>query len=261
MRRPSTEDEGRRWRLVRAGTDAIPLSLRRLMERATRGRSVAIPGTVPWRLISLICAAVALLVWVVFASPVLAVRNVQVNGLVWLEEFRVQEAAAVVRGTPLSRLDTSVVTGRVAALAPVASVEVTRVWPATVRIDIIERVPVGAVKRDNQFHLFDDQGVIFRAADSLPAEVVLVDIKIGEPDRLIKASLQVIRSLTPELRSELVSISIDGPAGIALALRKDRMVTWGDAVESDLKAKVATALLARKEKKIDVSVPEIITIE
>ena len=44
-------------------------------------------------------------------------------------------------------------------------------------------------------------------------------------------------------------------------LRKDRTVTWGDAEQSDLKAKVATALLSQKGKQIDVSVPEIVTIQ
>lgn len=257
MRRQPAEAENRRWRLVRAGTDAVPASLRRLMERAARRR----PGPVPWRLIGLACAAVAFLAWIVLGSPVLAVRHVRVHGLVMLEELRVVEAAGVTIGTPLARVDADAIAGRVAALAPVAAVEVSRGWPATLHIDVRERVPVGAVKRDNQFHLFDDQGVIFRAVASPPAGVVQVEIRSGDQERLVKASLKVIQALTPQLRSELVTLTLDGPAGIALALRRDRMVTWGDAEDSDLKAKVATALLAQKGKKFDVSVPEIVTIQ
>lgn len=250
-------DGRRRWRLVRARSDAIPASLRRLMARATRPRL----GTVPWGLLGLAVAVFVFLGWLVFASPVLGVRKVQVDGLILLEEFQVREAAGVVMGTPLPRVDTGSVTERVAALAPVASVDVTRVWPSTLRIEVVERVPVGAVKADDQLHVFDDQGVIFRTADSPPPDAVVVEIKSGDPARLVIQALKVIQALTPELKSELVTLTIDGPAGITLVLQKDRMVTWGDAEDSDLKARAATALLKQKGNRIDVSVPEIVTIQ
>jgi len=82
-----------------------------------------------------------------------------------------------------------------------------------------------------------------------------------QPDRPMRAALRVVAALTPQLRSELVKIVVNSPAGIVLMLRKDRTVTWGDAEQSDLKAKVATALLSQKGKQIDVSVPEIVTIQ
>jgi cell division protein FtsQ len=57
-----------------------------------------------------------------------------------------------------------------------------------------------------------------------------------------------------------VSISVEAPARIRLALQKDRQVIWGDSTENDLKARVATALLARDGSTFDVSAPDVVTI-
>jgi cell division protein FtsQ len=251
----SDGDGGRRWRLVRAGTDAVPAYLRRLFFPQNAGRRLA---SIPWGMVGATLATLAFLGWLGFVSPVLGVRHVQIDGLVFLDKDQVRETAGVLEGTPLTRVDTGEVARRVAAMTPVASVEVSRVWPSTLRIAVVERVAIGAVKRDNAFQLFDANAVIFRTSGSLPSDVVLVETNA---DNLIRASITVIRALTPQLRSELVRLSIDGPAGITLVLKKDRMVTWGDARQSELKAKVATALLKQKGARIDVSVPEIVTIQ
>jgi cell division protein FtsQ len=251
-------DGGRRWRLVRAGTDAVPESLRRLFfprTGSTVGRRLA---NTPWGLMVSSLATVGFLGWLIFVSPVLGVRTVRVEGLSFLDEAEVREATGVHDGTPLTRVDLDGVARRVGDLPAVAGVEVSRDWPSTLRITVVERVPIGGIKRDNAFALFDDKAVIFRTAEALPAGLVTVEC---QADALVKGAVTVIQALTPQLRSELVRLSIDGPAGITLVLKTDRMVTWGDATQSELKAKVATALLKQKGDRIDVSVPEIVTIQ
>jgi cell division protein FtsQ len=251
-------DGRRRWRLVRAGTDAVPASLRRLMSRARPAR----PDLIAWRPIGLSALALALLGWLVWVSPVLAVHSVEVSGVALLSEDEVRQAAAVPLGQPLARVDTASVRRRVAALPAAERVEVSRGWPATLRIEVTERTAVAAVKRDKAYQIYDGFGVAFQTVSAVPAGVVPVEFPATDhPERPLRAALRVIASLTPELRSELVKLVVHSPAGIVLALRKDRTVTWGDAERSEEKAKVATALLAQKGKQIDVSVPEIVTIQ
>ncbi len=248
----------RRWRLVRAGTDAIPRSLRRVMSQKVQSRL----GNVPWMPVGAVLLSIGFVAWLVLFAPVFVVRTIQVDGVVILTDVDVKQAVAFADGRPLARVDTDEVAQKVATLAPVQAVTVTRELPSTLHIVIQERTAVAGVKRDNLFHLFDSNAVIFRTAESLPGG--LVEVKLpdtGPLDRAMKAAARVVEALTPELRSELVRLEISGPAGILLVLKKDRMVTWGDAEESDKKAKVATALLTRKEKQIDVSVPAIVTIQ
>jgi cell division protein FtsQ len=255
----SDGDGGRRWRLVRAGTDAVPESLRRLFfPRSTADQRSRRLSDAPWGLMAATLVTIGFLGWLIFASPVLGVRTVHVEGLSFLDASEVREAAGVLNGTPLTRVDVDGVAQRIGALPAVETVDVSRDWPSTLRITVVERVPIGAIKRDNAFHLFDDKAVIFRTADAPPAGIVTVEC---QADNLIKGAVTVIQALTPQLRGELLRLSIDGPAGITLVLKKDRMVTWGDATQSELKAKVATALLKQKGGRIDVSVPEIVTIQ
>jgi cell division protein FtsQ len=251
-------DQGRRrWRLVRAGTDAIPESLRRLMSSRVQPRL----GTVRWTRVGAVAAGLILLAWLIFFSPVLGVRHIEVSGALVLTDNDVRQAAGIRAGFPLARLDPDEVAARVAALAPVAAVEVSRGLPSTLHIRLTERTPVAAVKKDDLYHLFDRDAVVFQTSSSLPADVVEVKLpETGPFDRPMKAAARVIESLTPRLREELVRLEISGPAGILLVLKKDRMVTWGDAEQSDQKAKVATALLIQKGQHLDVSVPEIVTI-
>jgi cell division protein FtsQ len=250
-------DQGRRWRLVRAGTDAIPESLRRLMSMRVQPRL----GTVRWVRIGAIAAGAGVLGWLIFLSPVLGVRSIEVSGASVLTDDEVRAAAAIRSGFPLARVDTGEIAARVAALAPVAAVDVSRGLPSTLHITLTERVPVAGVRKDDLYHLFDRDAVVFQTAKSLPVDVVEVKLPdTGPLDRPMKAAARVIQALTPQLRAELVRLEVAGPAGILLVLKKDRMVTWGDAEQSDQKAKVATALLVQKGQYLDVSVPEIVTI-
>lgn len=247
----------RRWYLVRASTDAIPSSVRRFMRRARQRR---LRAAAPWGLLAATAAVLALFGWLVFVSPVLGVRQIEVAGVLILDPDQVKQAAAVSQGTPLARVDADAVRDRVGALPAAGSVTVSRRWPSTLVITVVERTPVAAVPNGKHFDLLDGHGVIFDTVPQPPAGVFTVRLAAPGPrDESTQAALAVIAALTPKLRSELVTLVVDGPARIRLELRKDRVVTWGDAEESELKAKVATALLSGPHKRIDVSAPDVVT--
>jgi POTRA domain, FtsQ-type len=93
----------------------------------------------------LVFALAAGAIWVVFWSSLLATRNVEVVGTSRLSTAEVMAAANVPLGQPLARLDTAEVRARVAELAPVESVDVARVLPGTVRLDVVERTPIAVL--------------------------------------------------------------------------------------------------------------------
>ncbi|MDI1464861.1 FtsQ-type POTRA domain-containing protein [Catellatospora sp. KI3] len=271
----SPGDSRRRWRLVRAGTDAIPPALRQFMRRQSAWRQLLLrkrgrlrPARRRRLLLARLAAvaAVALvagaLSWLVLASPVLGVRDIHVEGALVLDADQVREAAGVPLDTPLARVDTDAVAARVAALPPALTVDVSRSWPSTLVITVVERTAVAGVPVGKKYDLFDDHGVIYRTVSSLPSGLVRVRLATpGPQDVSTQAALTVLRALTKELRRDLDTLIVDGPARIRLELRGDRVVTWGDAEESVSKAKVATALLSKPDKLIDVSgVPDVVTL-
>jgi len=251
---------GRNWRLVRADTDAVPSSVRRFMARARQRRLRAL---LPWAIGAGALLVAGALVWMVYGTSVLGVRQVEVIGTSVLTPRQVELAAAVPANEPLARVDLDAVRDRVQTLAAVDHATVSRGWPGSVVVEVIERTPVTAIAAPDgkSFTLIDGEGVAYRTVARKPAGLPLAALAAPGPgDVNTKAALTVLSALTEELREQLVRISVEAPARIRLELRKDRTVIWGDDSASETKAKVATALLSRKGDTIDVSAPSVVTI-
>jgi cell division protein FtsQ len=251
---------GRNWRLVRADTDAVPSSVRRFMARARQRR---LRAALPWAVGGGVLLVVGALVWMVYGTSMLGVRQVEVIGTSVLTPLQVEQAAAVPMKQPLARVDLEAVRARVQSLAAVDHATVSRGWPRAVVVEVIERTPVAAIAAADgkSFTLIDGEGVAYRSVARKPAGLPLAKLtQPGPADVNTRAALTVLSSLTEELREQLVEISVLAPARIQLALRKDRTVIWGDDSASERKAKVSTALLGRKGNTIDVSAPSVVTI-
>lgn len=251
---------GRNWRLVRADTDAVPSSARRFMARARQRRLQAL---VPWAVGAGVLLVVGALVWTVYGTSVLGVREVRVVGTEVLTPAQVEQAAAVALRQPLARVDTDGVRARVQALPAVERAVVSRSWPSAVVVEVVERTPVAAVAvpGTRQFTLIDGAGVAYRTVPRKPPGLPLAELAApGESDVNTRAALTVLAALTDELRDQLVRISVSAPARIELTLREGRTVIWGDDSASDRKAQVSTALLKRAGETIDVSAPSVVTI-
>jgi cell division protein FtsQ len=227
-----------------------------------RARQRRLRAALPWAVGAGVLLVVGLLTWMVYGTSVLGVRDVRIEGTGVLSPLQVQQAAAVPMSKPLARIDLSGVRARVEGLAPVERAIVSRSWPGTVVVKVIERQPVAAVPVGNQeFQLIDAEGVAYRTVERAPAGLPLAKLAApGQGDVNTRSALTVLASLTPQLRTQLVTISVAGPARISLVLRKNRTVIWGDDTASGRKAQVATALLRQKGDTIDVSAPDVVTI-
>ncbi|HEY8472742.1 MAG TPA: FtsQ-type POTRA domain-containing protein [Natronosporangium sp.] len=255
----------RGWRLVRAGTDAVPRWIRRFF-RAPRPRRLRRRHWLSIVAAGLVVGAGG---WLLWGTSVVGVREVRVTGTSLLSTAEVQQAAAVSLNTPLLRVRTGEVAERVAALPPVETVTVRRDWPSAVVIEVVERTGVAAVPitpgpgcdpDGDCFAVIDANGVVFQtvpAAGELPVVIVATP---GPADPATRAALAVLDSLTPQLRADLESVAAPGPARIELKLRSGWTVVWGDESDSEAKAQVATALLDRDGEVIDVSAPEVVSI-
>ncbi|MDG4827072.1 FtsQ-type POTRA domain-containing protein [Asanoa sp. WMMD1127] len=250
--------ERRRWTLVRAGSDAMPSSVRRFMQRARRRRLRAV---LPWAVGFASLAVLGLLAWLVLGSSLLGVRTVAVDGAALVTPDQVRTAAAVRSGAPLARLDLAAIGARVGTLPAVERATVTRDWPGGLRIVVVERTPEAVVPEGKRFLVVDRFGVAFQELKRRPAHLPLV--KIADPRGNVdgtRGAVEVIAALSTPLRRQLVEVSVTGPAQISLKLSGGRTVVWGDASRNADKATVTTALLQRDGKTIDVSDPEVVTI-
>jgi cell division protein FtsQ len=160
-----TNGGGRNWRLVRADTDAVPSSVRRFMARARQRR---LRAALPWAVGAGVAVVAGALVWLVYGTSVLGVRDVRVVGAQLLTPLQVEQAAAVPADQPLARVDLDGVRARVRALAAVDRVVVRRSWPSTLVVEVVERTAVAAVPGDGDFTLVDGGGVPYRVVPQQP---------------------------------------------------------------------------------------------
>ncbi len=260
--RPSPSGHGnqRRGTLRRPTAPVTPIGRRRGRPRGRRRRALQLAGA---------AAAVVVLAWLLLAGPVLAVRAVHVDGLVSLPADQVQEAAGIGSGTPLLRVDVDTAEARVARLPQVASVEVTRDWPDSVVITVVERVPVAVVGEPGRRSLVAADGVLFdMVTGETPDGVVPLDVASpGPDDPATRAGIAALGALPTAVREDVSAASASGPDDITLTLTDGTLVRWGDASESRAKSAALVGLLEQIRSgalepagTIDVSAPDAVVL-
>ncbi|GAB3197077.1 hypothetical protein GCM10027062_07910 [Nocardioides hungaricus] len=198
-----------------------------------------------------------LLVWLVYFSSLLSVKGVDVQGVKQLSAGQIRSAAAVPEGEPLATVDLDRVRARVEALAPVRSADVSREWPDQVLITVEERVPVAVVQIAGKLRGMDEEGVVFRDYAQAPPGLPRVETGTSTGSDALREAALVAAALPSDLAARVDYVAVATVDEISLSLRDGRIVRWGSAADSDLKAEVLAGLLAARPdaKAYDVSVP------
>ena len=227
---------------------------KRLGRRTVRGLKVLMWSA----LISVVVVGLGLLL---YFTPIMSARNIVVVGLGAVTQDEVTAAAAVSPGTPLLQVNTDAVAERVAAIRRVASVRVQRQYPSTLRVTVVERVPVVVKDYPDGAHLFDKDGVDFAAAPPPPGVPYLETDNPGPSDPPTKAALQVMTALRPEVAAQVGRIAAPSVAAITLTLIDGRTVVWGTTDRTEEKALKLGALLTQPGQTYDVSSPDLPTVK
>ncbi len=202
---------------------------------------------------AVVLATLAALAWF---GPLLRVHGVEVRGVSGGEVGQVRSLAEPFRGTPLPRVDTGLLERQVDGLPYVASTQVQRAWPWTLRVVVERRVAVAAVPRSGGgVRLVDAGGVAFATKAAAPSGVPVVRVPIGAAGRdALTATLTVLEGLPASLRSGVSQVSADTPDDVRMRWGRSTVV-WGSADDTALKAQVLLALSREHAAVYDVSSP------
>ncbi|HKS43897.1 MAG TPA: FtsQ-type POTRA domain-containing protein [Amycolatopsis sp.] len=199
--------------------------------------------------------------YVLFFTSFLGVSAVEVTGASTIPAEEIRAAAAVPEGLPMLLVDTGEIAAKVDRLAGVASVDVSRSWPSTVEITVVERNPVGFFAAQGAFHLVDATGFDYKKVQGRPAGLPELTLARPAPDDPVTRSVvAVLTSLPRELVSQITAVRAQTPGGVEFTLRNGKIVRWGDAGQPDRKAKVLAVLLTRQGHVYDVASPELPTV-
>ena len=242
---------------------------RREAKRRAKGQSVEEPDTaartvkglkgVVWTiLLTVLAVALGL---VLYFTPLMSARAVEVSGTGVVTREEVLAAAQVQVGTPLLQINTDAVADRVAGIRRVASARVQRGYPSALRITIAERIPVVVKDFPDGPHLFDRDGVDFATAPPPPGLPYLDVDSPGPTDAPTMAALEVMTALPPDVVVQVGRVAAPSVASVTLTLADGRTVVWGTTERTDEKADKLAALLTQPGREYDVSSPDLPTVK
>jgi len=204
----------------------------------------------------LVLATAGTAVYMLFFSTTLQVARVEVVGNDLLSDGRVREIADVPLGEQLALVDLGRADARVGSLAEVRSVDVTRTWPDTVRIEVTERTAVAVVELGGRLRGLDADGVVFREYQRAPQGMPRIRPGTAAGTDALREAATVVSALPADLATRVDHVEVTTIDQITLVMRDQRQVLWGSAEESGLKAQVVDRLLAAQQATYyDVSVP------
>lgn len=197
---------------------------------------------------------ITVLVWLFLFSSVLNARAVTVEGVKLLEKQQVIEVAQVPMGEPIAVIQTGQVADRVGALSEVKNAFVTREFPNTIHIEVVERRPVFQLRDGGSFDLVDDDAHVVRSGQGRVEG--LPEASAPKRDaRMMRDIATVVDSLSPQVHDSVALVELKTVDRIEIHLASGRTVIWGSADESALKAQVLDPLLTVDAKIYDVSAP------
>lgn len=253
--RPGTAERFAARGLPRRGTAGWSRSLLRRRRRLRR------PGWSSWsRRRLLLCAVTVVLLaaaaaWAVLLSPLLAVRTITVTGLPAPAAASAQARAAAALGQPILRVDTRALAAQMLG-AELESVTVSRSYPSTLLVRAVPRVAVLAARNpQGQVEVWDRYGVSMGSVTNVPAGVPLLE-DTGTPltPQSVRTLTAVLQSLSATARRQVSHIAVT-PIGLVSFRMGSVRVTWGDAGDAALKARLVDVLVRQAKSGVDVSAP------
>lgn len=206
--------------------------------------------------------ALGAVAWGVSVSPLLDVDQVQVRGLDRVTAAEVEDAGGIHTGDAMAWLDPGRAVRGMEALPFVRRATVTREWPDTVRVTVVERRPVAWVEGPAGKVVVDGTGrVLEPVADAPPGMPRLIGAELvpGAGGTISPAGgARVAAGLTGLLVVGTQSVTRTD-AGVTLQLVNGPEIRMGDATRIGVKLRAALAVVAASEGTVihyvDVSVP------
>ncbi len=210
---------------------------------------------------------VAASAWALTRSSLLDADRVVVAGTERTTPEEVLSAARLAPGDQLVDLDAVAVRRRIEATLPwVASARVSRSWPGTLRITVVERRAVAQVQAvDGRWFMIDVGGRLLDTADLPDPALVTIDgtVPEGEPgamlvDRAARA-VAVLDGLSPGLQTRIGLLRFVGTDEVEFGLRPAGRVALGRPEQVAQKLQDLDTVLARVDgaclSAIDLRVP------
>jgi cell division protein FtsQ len=194
-----------------------------------------------------ILAVTAALIAIAVFSPILALRDIRIEGATRLDPAVVTQAVSGQLGTPLALIDENRIRDELGEFTSIRSYVTELVPPGTLVIHIVERTPLGVIVTPAGFDVVDAAGVVLDSSPARPASLPLLQVdEAGAEGTGFEAMVEVLIALPPDVLAQVESIVARTRDDVTLTLvGSGQRVVWGSAADSERKADILAALLER----------------
>lgn len=214
--------------------------MRRFTRRTRRRR-------ITWLVTGALVLAMFGLVAIAVFSPLLALREIRVDGTSRLSAPDIVDAVDSQLDTPLALLDMDEMTRQLGDFPLIRSFVTETVPPDTLVIHILERQPIGSLQTAGGYSLVDPAGVeIEKSVERIPG-VPLIDTGGADASsEAFTAAVEVLVAMPDSVLSQLDTISARTRDDVAITLASGgARIVWGSADDSEYKARVLQVALSK----------------
>lgn len=203
---------------------------------------------------SLVASVVFVLI--ILASPLVAVRNIDVEGAKYANATLIETVSKSLRGRSVLTVDTNAAQKLLETDPWIESVRIKTYLPSRAVIEINERVPVAwFLGVDNQGRVIDQDGRVLAVVNGRPTEYMLIDgigpnlIAGAMASESYKAAAQLAMSLPDEIRPVVKNMGVNGPNQVTMTLLTGAVVKFGEPV--DLRNKLVNVVVILRRQDIN----------
>ena len=203
---------------------------------------------------SLVASVVFVLI--VLASPLVAVRNIDIEGAKYANATLIETVSKSLRGKSVLTVDTNAAQKLLETDPWIESVRIKTYLPSRAVIEINERVPIAwFLGVDNQGRVIDQDGRVLAVVNGRPTEYMLIDgigpnlIAGAMASESYKAAAQLAISLPDEIRPVVKNMGVNGPNQVTMTLLTGAVVKFGEP--EDLRNKLVNVVVILRRQDIN----------
>jgi UDP-N-acetylmuramate dehydrogenase len=198
---------------------------------------------------------------IILASPIVAVRTVQVEGAKYADAALVRSVSESLKGKSVLTVDTKTASERLEGDPWIKYVRITTSFPSRVLIQINERIPVAwFLGVDNRARVIDEDGLVLNVVDGRPTQYMWIEgtgpnLTAGASSAAAyRAASQLAMSLPGELEPMVKHLGVGGTEEITMTLKNGTVINFGAPVDMRNKLVNVVVLLRRQDVNSIVSI-------
>jgi len=203
--------------------------LRRIAVRREEGRR-----RLRWFTVLGLGIAGIILVLLLLTSPLLSVRKVEVEGVVYANPELVASIVDSIDGEPILTVDLDAAEEKLLMIPWVRQARVSMHLPSRVTIEVVERTPIAFFRSVDGFNrVIDRDGRVLDVIEGDPVDFTPIigtgpNLSAGQnTEQPFLGAAELINALPSELRSRLLTVTVSPEGEVSLALTNDVEVLFG----------------------------------